>query len=516
MNLLGRNSLRKLFFVLAGVLGCLYLLSFYGHVSYYDLGHLTDVKEPPPIAKPVADQKDAYRNSELSNKNYKRLQSVRQSMEHAWQGYRQYAWGQDELQPLTKTGNQKWGGWAITAVDSLDTLKLMGMEKEYQEAKEYVRRIRFDQTVEDKDTMVFEMVIRGLGGLLGAYEMDNDPMYLAQAKELADKLILAFESTTGVPYQSVNVNSGTKSGNNPCIAEAGTVQLEYMKLSQLTKNPKYRKLAERASDGLERGARKHKGLYPIHFDATSGKYLYSEISVGGMGDSFYEYQLKQYVLHDGKQGKYKDWYVRSVEAVKEKLVRRNRRGWWYLGSLNHDLDVFTNRMEHLACYFPGLMALGAKWLDRPQDLKVAEELARTCYQSYKGTKTGLGPEAFQMQMDEDAGTYDKEGFGVYEAQYILRPETLESLFVLYRVTGDPKYQDWGWEIYLAIEKHCRTAAGYAAYGDVRKFEMQTDSMESFFLAETLKYLYLLFGPRDVWPLDKYVLNTEAHPLKIIK
>ncbi|KAJ2048968.1 mannosyl-oligosaccharide alpha-1,2-mannosidase [Coemansia sp. S2] len=109
--------------------------------------------------------------------------------------------------------------------------------------------------------------------------------------------------------------------------------------------------------------------------------------------------------------------------------------------------------------------------------------------------------------------------GGVDSRYILRPETLETLFILYRVTGDPKYQEWGWNIFLAIEKHAKVEAGYAGVQDVYSESSTSnhiDAMESFFLAETLKYLYLLFSPTDVISLDEYVFNTEAHPFRIIK
>ncbi|KAJ1954531.1 hypothetical protein GGI12_005770 [Dipsacomyces acuminosporus] len=189
-------------------------------------------------------------------------------------------------------------------------------------------------------------------------------------------------------------------------------------------------------------------------------------------------------------------------------------------------------MEHLACFYPGLLALGSHVLGRPQDLALAKELARTCYLSYKLSPTGLGPELLEFPLNAGAPSQDdaqragqqmsemdKYGFRGANSVYYLRPETVESIFVLYRVTGDPMYQDWGWEIFTAIEKYTRTPYGYAAYANVYNTTIlgnQRDVMESFFLAETLKYLYLLFSPTDTISLDEYVFNTEAHPLKIIK
>ncbi|KAJ2721393.1 hypothetical protein GGI07_004004 [Coemansia sp. Benny D115] len=476
--------------------------------------------------------------------NHKRQQAVRDAMSHAWKGYVDYAYGKDELQPVSKTSNKRWGDWAITLVDSLDSLRLMDLESEYLEAKEFVRTLDFTRTPEGHQLQVFEMTIRALGGLLGAYELDEDPMLLKKAKEVGDILAIAYEnSATGLPASSLDVN-GRKPvpGTTLCIAEAGTVQLEFKKLSQRTGDPKYHKLAEGATEALENAERPLKGLYPAFINTADGKYnLMTSITMGAYADSFYEYQLKQYILHDKQEKKFKDRYVTSTEAVKEHLVAKSDDGITYLGRWEYNMTVFYSEMEHLACFYPGVLALGAQVLDRPQDLLVAEELARTCYLSYNVMPTGLGPDKFSLRSknkaksptvpadDDDDDEFlreknarsamNKYGILPVDPRYVLRPETVESLFVLYRVTGDPKYQEWGWEIFNAIEKYTKIEAGYAAYNNV--YDINTsynhmDSMESFFLAETLKYLYLLFSPTDLLPLDEYVFNTEAHPFKIIK
>ncbi|KAJ2889608.1 hypothetical protein IWW38_004606 [Coemansia aciculifera] len=357
------------------------------------------------------------------------------------------------------------------------------------------------------------MTIRALGGLLGAYELDHDAALLEKARQVGDSLAYAFDTPTGLPVSHVNVNGKTKTSyNRVCIVEAGTLQLEFKKLSQLTGDPKYAEYAERASEAVENGKRERKGLYPAYINTDTGLFeMGAEYSVGAGSDSFYEYQLKQHILHNGKEPKFKERYIVSSEEVKEVLVRKSESGFTYLGMLYPITSEFREAMEHLACFYPGLLALGAQVLDRPQDLALAKELAHTCYSSYTMMPTGLGPEVFDMS--------GATGIGIVNAKYILRPETIETLFILYRVTGDSKYQDWGWNIFTAIEKHTKVKAGYAGVADVTVTNStinHIDAMESFFLAETLKYLYLLFSPTNVISLDEYVLNTEAHPFRIIK
>ncbi|KAJ1963267.1 hypothetical protein GGI12_002156 [Dipsacomyces acuminosporus] len=537
-----RLSFRALFFVFLGLLGALYLLNFYGVLQSHGFGN------PVEKAKWGSNSADNSSKDRLSNtkgrkpadgltrQSFKRQTAVRDAMRHAWSGYRQYAFGKDEYQPISKTYNLKWGDWAITLVDSLDTLKLMKLDEEYSEAKKFVEKMDFTRAAPGYQTMVFEMTIRALGGLLGAYELDNDPMLLEKAKQVGDMLALAFDTPTGLPTSRVDVNRKEKVATAMlCIAEGGTVQLEFQKLSQLTGDPKYRKLTDKASEALENGKRKHKGLYPAFINIYSGEYeQYTDLSVGAMSDSFYEYQLKQYILNNKRIGKHKDQYITSSEAVKKKLVGQSAKGdLKFIGRWTNGDNIFVREMEHLACFYPGLLALGAHVLDRPQDLVLAEELTRTCYLSYKLSPTGLGPEKFEFPSSvrspppyndgqrarQQMLEINKYGFRGTDYRYILRPETLESIFVLYRITGDPMYQDWGWDIFTAIEKYTKTPHGYAAYVNVYNTTASSnweDSMESFFLAETLKYLYLLFSPTDTISLDEYVLNTEAHPFKIMK
>jgi len=99
--------------------------------------------------------------------------------------------------------------------------------------------------------------------------------------------------------------------------------------------------------------------------------------------------------------------------------------------------------------------------------------------------------------------------------YILRPEAAESLFILHQLTGDPIYREWGWKMFSAIDKYCKLEFGHGAYPDVRNVHLTPDDiMESFWIAETLKYLYMLQSPDHTISLEKYVFNTEAHPTRI--
>ncbi|KAI8320315.1 mannosyloligosaccharid alpha-mannosidase [Martensiomyces pterosporus] len=443
-------------------------------------------------------------------------------MKHAWDGYRQYAFGMDELQPVTNGSNNKWGGWGVTLIDALDTLYIMDLFEEFNEGAAHVATLNFSAARKGYTTPFFEMVIRSLAGLLTSYEMSLDRRLLKKAQEVGDVLFPAFNTTTGIPYPRVDVNSGQPIYTSKvCIAEAGTVQLEYWKLSELTGNKTYHEAAQRVVDVLDKADKPYKGLYPIWVDIQTGAVSSGQITFGGQGDSWYEYMLKQYLYSRQTNDQYRRMYEESIDSMKEKMVKTSIYDpqMAYIGDLDSTATRFNPKFQHLTCFVPGMLALGSKPLNRPDDLELAKKLAYTCYQMYNRTDTGLGAEYVLFRDSNDLGISANGFYFGYDRSYILRPETIESLMILYRVTGDEMYKEWGWSMFLAIEKWTKTPAAYSAYGDVTSTEgksVLTDSMESFFLAETLKYLYLLFSPVDYYSLDEFVFNTEAHPFRILR
>ncbi|KAJ2466454.1 hypothetical protein GGI02_004367 [Coemansia sp. RSA 2322] len=470
-----------------------------------------------------------------------RRAAVRDAMRHAWSGYHTYAFGHDELQPVSNKPNDKWGGWGVTLIDALDTLYIMELYEEFNQGVAHAVNVDFSKAVPGYKTPFFEMIIRSLAGLLTAYEMSLDKRLLTKAQQVGDVLMPAFNTSTGIPYPRVDVNAGVAvSATSVCLAEAGTVQLEYWKLSELTGNPVYHNTAQRVVDILDKAKKPYKGLYPIWIDIDSGTLTSGQITFGAQGDSWYEYMLKQYIFSRRSHDQYRRMYEESIDSMKEKMVRRSEfdEQMYYIGDLDASATKISPKFQHLTCFVPGMLALGSKTLDRPDDLELAKKLTYTCFQMYNQTTTGLGPEYvlfrdgnnkgllptnlnsdFDIQDLPIADSNEKE-IGFYlgsNRSYILRPETVESIMILYRITGDAMYKEWGWQIFQAIDKWTKTPAGFSAYKDVMATNSPsqlTDSMESFFLAETLKYLYLLFSPIDYYSLDEYVFNTEAHPFKI--
>ncbi|KRK07021.1 mannosyl-oligosaccharide alpha-1,2-mannosidase IA isoform X2 [Drosophila yakuba] len=448
-----------------------------------------------------------------------RRQKVKEMMEHAWHNYKLYAWGKNELRPLSQRPHSAsiFGSYDLgaTIVDGLDTLYIMGLEKEYREGRDWIER-KFSLDNISAELSVFETNIRFVGGMLTLYAFTGDPLYKEKAQHVADKLLPAFQTPTGIPYALVNTktgvakNYGWASGGSSILSEFGTLHLEFAYLSDITGNPLYRERVQTIRQVLKE-IEKPKGLYPNFLNPKTGKWGQLHMSLGALGDSYYEYLLKAWLQSGQTDEEAREMYDEAMLAILDKMVRTSPGGLTYVSDLK--FDRLEHKMDHLACFSGGLFALGAA--TRQNDytdkyMEVGKGITNTCHESYIRAPTQLGPEAFRFSEAVEARALRSQ-----EKYYILRPETFESYFVLWRLTHDQKYRDWGWEAVLALEKHCRTAHGYCGLRNVYQQEPQKDDVQqSFFLAETLKYLYLLFSDDSVLPLDEWVFNTEAHPLPI--
>lgn len=165
------------------------------------------------------------------------------------------------------------------------------------------------------------------------------------------------------------------------------------------------------------------------------------------------------------------------------------------------------------------MGLGSRISNSPEELDIAKKLTDGCVWAYDNTPSGIMPEIFHVDKcaDPSSCSWNGEGNGfrnVDDSSYQLRPEAIESVFIMFRLTADPSWQDKGWKMFKAIVKHTRTDIANARLANVMDVNpAKEDSMESFWLAETLKYFYLLYSEPGVVSLDDFVLNTEAHPLR---
>ena len=413
-------------------------------------------------------------------------EDVKQEFLHAWNGYKQYAWGHDELQPLSKTAHD-WHADTLymTPVDALDTMLVMGLDGEAAKTRDYIaEHLRFDKDIEVKN---FEITIRILGGLLSAHEMTGDKRLLTLAEDLGNRLLPVFSSPTGMPYMFVNLKTGKtrQAVSNP--AEIGTLILEFGTLSKLTGKPVYFDKAKRAIVELYK-RRGRTGLVGEGINVETGEWTNKRTHIGGAIDSFYEYLIKCEKLFGDKDCG--DMWRGSLTAINTHLADDGPGGLWY-----GEADMDSGRRGattygSLQAFFAAVLALGG-------DLDRAKRLQESGYKMWR--LHGIEPEEL-----------DYKSLRVTSPGYQLRPEIIESAYYLSQLTHDPRYVEMGRAMFADLKKYCRTEAGYTVLQDVAT-KKQGDRMHSFFLAETLKYAYLLLAP-DAIDLKKVVFNTEAHPL----
>ena len=413
---------------------------------------------------------------------------VRQEFLHAWAGYKQYAWGHDALKPLSKSAHDWYATpLLMSPVDALDTMILMGMNDEATSTREYIaKNLSFNHDIYVKN---FEITIRLLGGLLSSYQLTGDKRLLALADDLGTRLLPAFNSPTGMPYVYVNLKTGAVRGDVTNPAEVGTLLIEFGTLSKLTGKPVYYDKAKRALVQVYK-RRSPLGLVGSSINVKTGEWTDPVSHIGGGIDSYYEYLLKAWLLFDDKDCE--SMWKSSIETVNKYLADQAPTGFWYgQANMNTGARVGTN-FGSLDAFFAGTLALSG-------DLDRAAKLEDSAYKMW--TTFGIEPEEMNyMTM--------KISYNGYE----LRPEIIESAYYLHHFTNDPRYLAMGRTFFDSLTKYCRTDLAYAALRDVEK-KTKKDEMESFFFAETLKYLYLLYAPPDTIDLKKTVFNTEAHPIR---
>jgi len=432
-----------------------------------------------PAAVPAVDAVEAARLAE----------AVRTQTRHAWEGYMRYAKGHDDLKPISGQPRDWYAqSLLMSPVDALDTLVLLGLDKEANEARELiVSQLDFDR---DMEVQNFEITIRLLGGLISGYQLTGDERLLKLAEDLGKRLLPVFESKTGLPYTHVNLRTGKVRGNVSNPAETGTLLIEFGALSKITGNPIYYDKAKRAL--VETYNRRSKiGLVGSNINVETGEWTNTGSHIGGGIDSYYEYLFKCWKLFGDTDCK--QMWEQSIGPVNQYLADDVREGeLWYGHADMHTGARTQSSYGALDAFMPGLLAFGG-------DLERAKRLQESGLKMWR--LHGIEPESLDYQKLE-----------VRSPGYALRPEIVESAYYLHHYTGDARYQGMGKEFFEDFVKHTRTEHGFAALKDVRSKEKE-DSMESFLFAETFKYYYLLFAPKTALDFDSVVFNTEAHPIR---
>jgi mannosidase alpha-like ER degradation enhancer 2 len=454
---------------------------------------LTSLSAPLALGQTVVATRNATRQRLASQ--------VRSEFLHAWNGYKKYAWGHDDLKPLSKTYHDWYAEpLLMTPVDALDTMIIMGLKDEADATREYIaRNLSFDKDISVQN---FEVTIRLLGGLLSSYQLTGDKRLLNLAEDLGKRLLPVFESPTGLPYRYVNLKTGKVRGEVTNPAEAGTLLIEFGTLARLTRKPVFYDKAKRALVEVYQ-RRSPIGLVGTWINVETGKWSVTDSHISGAIDSYYEYLLKCWLLF-GDQDCKRMW-LESIAAINRYLAQsvlhdliytKGRQAkepelWYGHADMNTGKRTATT-YGALDAFFPAVLALSG-------DLGRAKRLQASSFKMW--SLYGIEPEEL-----------DYNSMQIVSPGYPLRPEIVESTYYLYHYTRDPLYQQRGEELWKDFVKYCKTDEGYAALKSVVT-KAKADSMQSFLFAETFKYFYLLFAPPRTLVFDRVIFNTEAHPMK---
>uniref|UniRef100_A0A674AEJ6 alpha-1,2-Mannosidase n=1 Tax=Salmo trutta TaxID=8032 RepID=A0A674AEJ6_SALTR len=445
-----------------------------------------------------------------------------------YDNYMKYAFPEDELNPIDCQGrgpdvlnpsniniNDVLGNYSLTLIDTLDTLLVLGNVSEFHRAvKLVIDTVSFDK---DSTVQVFEANIRILGSLISAHILLTDPKHpfgdvglddydnelLHLAHDLAVRLLPAFENTsTGIPHPRVNLKSGVSpdSINETCTSGAGSLLVEFGILSRLIGDSTFEWVARRAVRALWNLRSNETGLLGNVVNIQTGQWVGMQSGLGAGMDSFYEYLLKSYILFGEKE----DYlmFQASYESIQNHL-RMGRESCnegegdppLYVNVNMFNGQIMNTWIDSLQAFFPGLLVLNG-------DVEEAICMHAFYYAIWK--RFGALPERYNWQLQAPDVLF-----------YPLRPELVESTYLLYQATKNPFYLHVGMDILESLEKNAKVRCGYATLHHVVD-KSKEDRMESFFLSETCKYLYLLFD--DDNPLhkseNKYIFTTEGHVVPI--
>lgn len=501
----------------------------------------------------------------------RRQAAVKDALKRCWQSYQSLAWQADEIAPVSGQPRNELGGWAATLVDNLDTLWIMGMQKEFDKAVEAVFQINFEDTT-SPNINTHEMNIRHLGGLLSAYDLSGDQRLLTKAVEVGDMLYAAFDTPNRLPITHWDLFKAAR--QEPQVAEEvvsaselGSFILEFTRLTQITGDLKYFDAADRVMTRFQhlQELTKLPGMWPTTLNGQDDTVNGDIFTMGAEADSLYKNLAKAHALLGGRYPMYRKMYEKATRTAASHIFFRP------MNAENQDILVpgsvqvsmsnngnarwtrLESQVHHRSCFAGGMFALGGALFNIPIHRKIANKLVDGCIWASQAMPLGIMPEAYEAVPCESQTTcpwnewhWKQEVWKIANAEpnanpavdadvlirehrlprgfitipdtgYNLRPEVIESMFILYRITGREDLLDTAWGMFEAIQKVTQVEHGNAVLLDVTADVggiAHNDSMESLWMAQTLKYFYLMFSPPDVLSLDHYVFNSAGHPLKL--
>lgn len=447
-------------------------------------------------------------------KQAERRKAVKEALTKSWDSYRKHAWGHDELKPESLAAKDSFSGWGATLVDTLDTLWIMDLKQEFKDAVEVVADINWDNSTA-VTCSIFETNIRYLGGLLSAYELSGEKTLLNKALELGYLIYAAFDTPNHMPVGTLNFDEARAGGlvasDHASLAALGTLSMELTRLAQLTNQPKFFDGIERIKQNLVRTQDQTQlpGMWPTNMDLSSGFDVKEHsFTLGASADSGYEYLPKMYALLGGRDASYKDMHTKAMETARKHLVFRAMiptagegkaaPDVLFTGTVSSYKDVVDLKPEiqHLGCFAGGHFALGGRLFDLEDHVRIGEQIARGCGWAYGATPTGIMPENGALipcggaddpicewnetMWEKEKGQNVPDGFhAVRDARYYLRPEAVESIYILYRITGKKDLLDLAWTMFESIKKSTETEHAFSSITTVLSVgtTVKTDSME---------------------------------------
>ena len=374
---------------------------------------------------------------------------------------------------------------------------------------DHIAQIDYSST--NETCSLFETTIRYLGGMLAGYDLLTGPfsdltsantsVLLDQSVNLANVVKFAFDTSTGIPRNNLNITAQSSSDETNGLATIGTLVLEWVRLSDLTGDASYGTLTERGESYLlspqPAWAEPFPGLVGDNVNISTGDFISGSGGWIGGSDSFYEYLLKMYVYDPTRFSTYKDRWMAAADSSIQYLASHpaTKPDITYLAYFENTTIVETS--EHLACFDGGNFILGGLVLGLQNYTDFGLNLTAGCRNTYASTATKIGPEQFSWNAsavpENQTEFWEANGFYIDTSDYDLRPEYLESLYYAYRATGDATYQDWAWEAFQAINATARTDSGFSLFADVNTpgGGEKLDLQESFWFAECLKYAFLI-------------------------
>ncbi|KAF9259730.1 glycoside hydrolase family 47 protein [Marasmius fiardii PR-910] len=457
-------------------------------------------------------------------------QAVKDIFQRSYGAYRKFAFGHDDLMPLSGKFNDGRNGWGASIVDAMATMNIMGFDDFFNEALNFVGKIDFSRSQTPDTVSVFETTIRYLGGLLSAYELSGQKhqVLVDKAKQVADKMAFAWQQPNQrIPYGTINFTNNTPTIGVNSIAGSGTLDLEWATLTKHTGNDTYRRLAEGTVRTIAGITPPLPGLAARNVDPATNKFTNRIISWGGSSDSYFEYLIKYARLTNTDDNLFADTWATAVDSSIKFLLRTSTVGNHVYLADQDDSGNIIGVGSHLACFNGGNWVYGGRLLNNETIFKIGLDLTEACWNTYASTQTGIGPEVFRYITTNKTDSsnnatltaaqqtfYQQHGFYITSADYILRPEVLESNFYAWRATGDVKYLDRAASAIDSFNKFLLVpeTGGYAGLNNVNDISQgRIDDTESFWFAEVLKYLYLTFDDPNHISLDEFVFNTEAQP-----